>query len=144
MDLTTKIYILISFWSLGHTESRSHFFSHTIFFISLPWQRIWYVKLVKMTKNLKFNKNERHKSTYTRNKKINICIININSYIKFDIVFVENYLYQIYLKYSLYISTVYVPKSWKKSHNLAQLPIFATITLKIQHINDNQVQMYMK
>ena len=65
-----------------------------------------------MKKNLKFNKNEKHKSTYTRNEKINICIININDYIQFDIVIVENYLYQIYLAYSLYVSIVYVPKSW--------------------------------
>ena len=40
---------------------------------------------------------------------INIYIynININYYIKFDIVIVENYLNKIYLAYSLYISLVY-------------------------------------
>ena len=28
--------------------------------------------------------------------------------------------------------------------NLAHLPTFLTLTLKIQHINDNQGQMYMQ
>ena len=49
-----------------------------MFLLLLPWQRIGHVKLVTMKKCLKFDKNERHKSTYTRDTKliyIYICTI---------------------------------------------------------------------